>query len=189
MFPFCLGKYFITLFTALRVNKYYVTSHSCNCFNAYYRVLMVEAYGTLDQVMNYYGTPSAPGGHFPFNFRFITDVHYSPPPPSSAEDISRTINEYLDRVTDGRTANWVVCTCSVSRSVLFRREASWGHWRSTVPTVLDTMGAWYKDSWYDLCYHDKKCNMVNEWRYLMDEYLAKVSWWCNWRSEWRWYCS
>lgn len=100
---------------------------SCNCFNAYYRMLMVEAYGTLDQVMNYYGTPSAPGGHFPFNFRFITDVYYNPSSPSSAEDISRTINEYLDRVTDGRTANWVVCTCSVSRSVLFRREASWGH--------------------------------------------------------------
>jgi len=28
MFPFCLGKYFTTLFTALRVNKYYITSHS-----------------------------------------------------------------------------------------------------------------------------------------------------------------
>jgi hypothetical protein len=106
---------------------------SCNCFNAYYRVLMVEAYGTLDQVMNYYGTPSAPGGHFPFNFRFITDVHYNPATPSSAEDISRIINEYLDRMTDGRTPNWVVRTCSVSRSVLFRRQTSRGHCRGYDP--------------------------------------------------------
>jgi hypothetical protein len=79
---------------------------------------MVEAYGTLDQVMGYYGNTSAPGGHFPFNFRLITDVHYNPPTPSSAEDFSRIINEYLDRMTDGRTPNWVVRTFSVSRSVL-----------------------------------------------------------------------
>jgi hypothetical protein len=88
---------------------------------------MVEAYGTLDQVMNYYGTASAPGGHFPFNFILITDVHYNPPPPSSAEDISRTINAYLERMTDGRTPNWVVRTCSVSMSVLFRRQAIRSH--------------------------------------------------------------
>ena len=79
---------------------------------------MIEAYGTLDEVMQYYGTASAPGGHFPFNFRLITDVHYNPPPPSSAEDISRTINEYLERITDGRTADWVVRMYSVSRSVM-----------------------------------------------------------------------
>jgi len=72
------------------------------------KVLMVEAYGSLDQVMAYYGTPSAPGGHFAFNFWLITDVHYNPPTPSSAEDISRIINEYLDRMTDGRTPNWVL---------------------------------------------------------------------------------
>jgi alpha-glucosidase len=72
------------------------------------KVLMIEAYGTLDDVMKYYGTPSAPGGHFPFNFQFITDVHYDPPPPSSAQDISSILNEYLDRMTDGRTSNWVL---------------------------------------------------------------------------------
>jgi hypothetical protein len=96
---------------------------NCNCLNANYRVLMLEAYGSVDQVMDYYGNTSAPGGHFPFNFRFITDVHY----PSSAEDISRTINEYLDRMTDSRTPNWVVRTYSVSMSVLFRMQDSRGH--------------------------------------------------------------
>jgi hypothetical protein len=65
---------------------------------------MLEAYGTLEQAMGYYGTPAAPGGHFPFNFRLITDINNS----SSAEDFNRTINEYLDAMTDGRTPNWVV---------------------------------------------------------------------------------
>jgi len=31
--------------------------------------------------------------------------------------------------------------------------------------------------------------MVNERRYLVDERLSKFSRSCNWRSEWRWYCS
>jgi alpha-glucosidase len=67
---------------------------------------MLEAYGTLDEMVRYYGTPSAPGGHFPFNFRFITDINNS----SSAESFSEIINEYLGHMSDGRTPNWVVST-------------------------------------------------------------------------------
>jgi hypothetical protein len=66
---------------------------------------MLEAYGTLDQTMRYYGTPEAPGGHFPFNFRLITDVNFGS---TSAKEINATINEYLQNMTDGRTPNWVV---------------------------------------------------------------------------------
>lgn len=76
-----------------------------------HRVLMLEAYGSVEQIMGYYGTPSAPGGHFPFNFRLISDIDKS----SSAEDFSRVINEYLERMTDGRTANWVVSKGTSSR--------------------------------------------------------------------------
>jgi hypothetical protein len=72
---------------------------------------MLEAYGNLDQIMKYYGTPSAPGGHFPFNFRLISDLNNS----SSAEDFSRVINEYLERITEGRTANWVVSDANLAR--------------------------------------------------------------------------
>ncbi|PNF21613.1 Maltase 2 [Cryptotermes secundus] len=68
------------------------------------KVLMLEAYGSVDDIMGYYGTPSAPGGHFPFNFRLISDIDKS----SSAEDFSTVINEYLEHMTDGRTANWVL---------------------------------------------------------------------------------
>jgi hypothetical protein len=81
---------------------------------------MLEAYGTLDQTIRYYGTPSAPGGHFPFNFRLITDVDYK----STAEKISNTINEYLNRMTDGRTPNWVVSMYSVSGKSLFKTQAN-----------------------------------------------------------------
>jgi alpha-glucosidase len=72
---------------------------------------MLEAYGSLEQIMRYYGTSDAPGGHFPFNFRLISDIDKS----SSAEDFSRVINEYLDQMTDGRTANWVVSMGTLSR--------------------------------------------------------------------------
>ncbi|XP_021925052.1 maltase 2-like isoform X2 [Zootermopsis nevadensis] len=68
------------------------------------KVLMLETYGTINQTMGYYGTDDAPGGHFPFNFRLITDINKL----STAEDFSRTINEYLDVMTDGRTPNWVL---------------------------------------------------------------------------------
>jgi hypothetical protein len=78
---------------------------------------MLEAYGSLDQIMRYYGTPDSPGGHFPFNFRLISDVDSS----STAEDFRRVINEYLERITEGRTANWVV-----SRGTLSRRMPSSG---------------------------------------------------------------
>jgi alpha-glucosidase len=73
---------------------------------------MLEAYGSVEQIMGYYGTPDAPGGHFPFNFRLISDVDSS----SSAEDFSRIINEYLEQITEGRIANWVVsdANCAVS---------------------------------------------------------------------------
>jgi alpha-glucosidase len=74
---------------------------------------MLEAYGSLDQIMKYYGTPSAPGGHFPFNFRLISDVDSS----STAEDFSRIINEYLERITEGRTANWVVSDANLARQL------------------------------------------------------------------------
>jgi alpha-glucosidase len=65
---------------------------------------MMEAYGTPEETMGYYGTSTAPGGHFPFNFKFITDINNI----SSAEDFNKTINDYLDLMTEGRTPNWVV---------------------------------------------------------------------------------
>ena len=69
-----------------------------------YRVLMLEVYGTFDQIMAYYGTPEQPGGHLPFNFLFISNLGME----SSAFDFNGTINDYMGRMTDGRWPNWVV---------------------------------------------------------------------------------
>jgi hypothetical protein len=80
------------------------TKFECNSLNVCYRVLMIEAYGSADQVMGYYGTANKSGGHFPFNFRLITDITNT----STAENFSQNITEYLAFMTDGRTPNWVV---------------------------------------------------------------------------------
>ncbi|XP_069700379.1 maltase A1-like [Periplaneta americana] len=67
-------------------------------------MFMLEVYGNTEQVMGYYGTPEAPGAHFPFNFRFITDLNNG----SSAYDFSSVIYDYLSHMVDGRTPNWVL---------------------------------------------------------------------------------
>ena len=78
---------------------------------------MLEVYGTEDQVMEYYGTPESPGGHFPFNFRFITDLNGS----STAVDFARVLNNYLEHVSlaDDRVPNWVVRYFAISLFFLF----------------------------------------------------------------------
>ena len=65
---------------------------------------MLEVYGTDDEVMAYYGTPSAPGAHFPFNFRFIINLNNQ----STAHDFAKVINDYLADITGDRVPNWVV---------------------------------------------------------------------------------
>ncbi|PSN54048.1 Maltase A1 [Blattella germanica] len=63
------------------------------------KVFMLEVYGSEDEVMAYYGTPEAPGAHFPFNFRFITDLNNQ----SSAHDFvnHRVASRYGQRLVDG----------------------------------------------------------------------------------------
>ncbi|PSN31182.1 Maltase 1 [Blattella germanica] len=68
------------------------------------RVLMLETYASLEQVMQYYGTEERPGGHFPFNFLLITDLNNE----SKAEDFNNVIHKWIDNMPEGRWANWVI---------------------------------------------------------------------------------
>ncbi|KAJ9588789.1 hypothetical protein L9F63_017900, partial [Diploptera punctata] len=68
------------------------------------KVFMLEVYGTEEEVMAYYGTASAPGAHFPFNFRFITDLNNQ----STATDFANVINNYLQQIIEDRVSNWVL---------------------------------------------------------------------------------
>ncbi|KAJ9588787.1 hypothetical protein L9F63_017898, partial [Diploptera punctata] len=69
------------------------------------KVLMLEAYASVDQEMAYYGTSESPGGHFPFNFLFISDLNGT----STATDFSNVLNNYLEHISqaDNRIPNWV----------------------------------------------------------------------------------
>ncbi|PSN29802.1 Maltase 2 [Blattella germanica] len=67
------------------------------------RVMMIEAYATFEQTMNFYGNESHPGAHFPFNFFFISDLNNT----STASDFRDIINLWMDHMTTGRWPNWV----------------------------------------------------------------------------------
>lgn len=69
------------------------------------RVIMTEAYTTTDILMEYYGNDvDRLGSNFPFNFLMITSLTNS----STAADFESIINTWLDKMSNGRTPNWVV---------------------------------------------------------------------------------
>ncbi|KAJ4434274.1 hypothetical protein ANN_22826 [Periplaneta americana] len=68
------------------------------------RLMMVEAYANLEHTMAYYGNNTVPGGHFPFNFLFITHLNNE----SSAAQIRGTINMWMREMREERWPNWVI---------------------------------------------------------------------------------
>ncbi len=66
---------------------------------------MVEAgVTTLEDLFEYYGTDSKPIAHFPFNFDFIKRLR----PGFNGSDIIAIVDEWLAKLPEGRTANWLV---------------------------------------------------------------------------------
>lgn len=66
---------------------------------------MTEAYGTVENMVRYYGNGIKNGSQIPFNFELImrTDVN------SSAVDFKLHIDAWLNNMPRGTSANWVVC--------------------------------------------------------------------------------
>jgi alpha-glucosidase len=65
------------------------------------RVLVGEIYLPVEQLMDYYGTPAAPGVHLPFNFQLIgADWH--------ARKIAHRIAKYEGLLPEGGWPNWVL---------------------------------------------------------------------------------
>ncbi|GLH04145.1 Maltase 1 [Gryllus bimaculatus] len=69
-----------------------------------HKVLMLETYGPIDEVVDYYGTTEHPGGHFPFNFYFITELKNT----SSAQDLDRIVHKWMDNIKAIDWPNWVL---------------------------------------------------------------------------------
>jgi alpha-glucosidase len=68
------------------------------------RILMTEAYTSLDNIIRYYGDGRRNGSHVPFSFELISNVNAE----STAKDYKSKIDLILSRVPKGSYANWVV---------------------------------------------------------------------------------
>lgn len=68
------------------------------------RVIMTEAYSSIDIIMKYYGNATTKGAHMPFNFQIIQNLNNN----SNAYDIKRTVDLWMDNMPKGNTPNWVV---------------------------------------------------------------------------------
>lgn len=69
-----------------------------------FRVMISEAYTSLDNTMKYYGDKTNLGSHMPFNFGLITNLNKQ----SKASDFCDSVHEWLDNMPHGKWANWVV---------------------------------------------------------------------------------
>lgn len=68
------------------------------------KVIMTEAYTSLENMIKFYGVGKRNGSHVPFNFEMISNVNIN----STAADFNTRINNWLSRVPAGKHANWVV---------------------------------------------------------------------------------
>ncbi|XP_050342831.1 maltase A1-like isoform X2 [Nymphalis io] len=67
-----------------------------------YKIMMTEAYSTLNNMIRYYGTNTR-NGSIPFNFSFLGDITSS----SNAWEIKTVIDKWMTYMPSGKTANWV----------------------------------------------------------------------------------
>lgn len=68
------------------------------------RVIMTEAYASMDNIIRYYGNSTHKGSNIPFNFEMIQRLNKN----SNAKDFSQVIAEYLSKVPKGSEPNWVL---------------------------------------------------------------------------------
>lgn len=68
------------------------------------RVIMTEAYTTLENTIKYYGTPERPGAHFPFNFLLIEEIDGESP----FGDYIIQVARWMSSMPSHGVANWVV---------------------------------------------------------------------------------
>lgn len=68
------------------------------------KVIMTEAYTSLENMIKFYGDGKRDGSNVPFNFELISNVNSG----STAADYKKRIDNWLSRVPKGKHANWVV---------------------------------------------------------------------------------
>ncbi|CAH0387137.1 unnamed protein product [Bemisia tabaci] len=68
------------------------------------KVMITEAYTSLDKTMEYYKFGDKPGAHMPFNFLFITSLDGRSP----AKEYQRIIESWMSGMPEGQWPNWVI---------------------------------------------------------------------------------
>ncbi|CAI6350669.1 unnamed protein product [Macrosiphum euphorbiae] len=68
------------------------------------RVMITEAYTSLENTMRYYGNETNLGAHMPFNFGLIDRLNKY----SNATKFNEAIYNWLDNMPDGKCANWAI---------------------------------------------------------------------------------
>lgn len=68
------------------------------------KILMLEAYTPLENIMRLFGNGAKNGSQIPFNFELISNMNGD----STAADVQRLINRWLDRIPAGNVSNWVL---------------------------------------------------------------------------------
>lgn len=69
------------------------------------RLLMTEAYASLENTVRYFGDGITNGSHIPFNFYFLRGVNKD----STGGEFKKYIESFLEAIPAGCEANWVVC--------------------------------------------------------------------------------
>ncbi|XP_058449986.1 maltase 2-like [Malaya genurostris] len=68
------------------------------------KLMMTEAYADLEHTMRWYGDEKRNGSQFPFNFAMINRITNS----SNAAEMKVIIDEWLENMPNGASANWVL---------------------------------------------------------------------------------
>lgn len=66
--------------------------------------MVTEAYTNVENIVKYFGTPTNPGAHMPFNFLMIIEVNKE----SNASRLRDVIQSWYDNMPEHGWANWVV---------------------------------------------------------------------------------
>lgn len=83
-----------------------------------HRILMTEAYTTLENQLRYYGDGVQNGSHVPFNFYLLSNTNRS----SKASDFKYLIEQYLHNIPADVEGNWVVIMIFVKIMLLSNRS-------------------------------------------------------------------
>jgi alpha-glucosidase len=100
------------------------------------RVIMTEAYTSLENIIKFYKEGNRMGSHVPFNFELISNVNTE----STAKDYYERINSWLDKVPEGCQSNWVVCTKNKNKLKKFLIKIS-----NFSSSAITTSGEWQRD--------------------------------------------